>query len=105
MSRNDKIDVALKNYFGDPQGVTWKIANDVELGLADANPTLDNLGAGSGMSRRVGFSRNGRLGDYDQTTVPASFFGYEEKANSSYLYATSSGLNTSVYAKWYIDFS
>lgn len=105
LSRNDKIDVALKNYFGDPQGVTWKIANDVELGLADANPTLDNLGAGSGMSRRVGFSRNGRLGDYDQTTVPASIFGYEEKANTSNLYATSSGLNTSLYAKWYIDFA
>lgn len=111
LNRNGKIDVTLKNYITKDhperkaEDVTWKIVNDVEVGLAVANPTLDNKGADKGMDRRVGFANAaGSLGDYEDTMIPESVLGYSAPAYTSNLYATTTGINASMYAKWYIDF-
>ena len=70
-----------------------------------ANPTLDNKGADKGMDRRVGFANAaGSLGDYEDTMIPESVLGYSAPAYTSNLYATTTGINASMYAKWYIDF-
>ena len=119
LTRNDKIDVTLMNYFDPekypdrhPEDVTWKIANDVQLGLAEANPTRDNSGADSGMGRRVGFSERKivqgkevwNLGGWDTTPVSSDITGQQtQDANTRNLYATTTGASAYLYAKWYID--
>lgn len=106
--RNDKVTCKLEEYDGDYSKVTWEIVNDVEEGLAYANPEKEQWGeAELGMSRRVGFARGSRLTSWDGSVVPKEVIGTTQDAyaNTNNLYPTATGQEVSIFAKWYINWN
>lgn len=101
--RNDKVTCKLENYTGDMSQVTWSIVNDVSEGLAEEKPLKDPKGSDEGMGRRVGFGLGGR----DECVVPKEIIGgtADAKANTRNVFATATGEEVSIYAKWYINWN
>lgn len=119
LNRNGHVHCWLENYdTAKMKDVTWRIANDVELGLAIANDDTTGMGYNEAFpiqcTRKVGFSAvDGNRANkanfpdgYDETEIPTSLTGMENsKSGSANVYPTAKGKDAYIWAKWFLDWN